>query len=543
MKYKSLFSLCLSAMFLTANAQTHVEGVEYYKADQFGNAKELLLRNYDNPGTDKSIANYYLGLIAMQDKNTDEAQKYFEKGLQTESPMQHYNLVGKAAILLKKSNVKEAEKLFKEAEKKGKKDPWLEIAIARAYYEADPALYAKEITKKVEKARKIDAYSPAVFIFEGDQLADQKDFGAAATQYDMATNYDQKASDAYVKYANLFKQVNPGYAITMLSKLLAQNPNSALGQREIANAYYNNKDYKNAAEHYGRYVQNPNHFKQDEDRYAFLLFYGGEYKKGYDYSTELLKKDPSNFTARRYQFMNAAQLKEMKDELLPMAEALYAAHKADPKNSFAPIDFTLIADELNTAKRPQEAIEVLEEAIKEMPDNASFYKQLAFIYVDSNDISKAADTYKNYIAKLEKPGYNDYIQQATFSYYGGVESNADAAEAEKYYADATDYAKKAQAILPDNYKPLKIMGDIAKQKASKENVETAAADLYSQAITLLEQSKDPSRYKSDAKEMYNYMGNYWLDKKDTAKAKEFFNKYLIYDPDNAEYRKFVNSLK
>ena len=543
MKFKALFSLCLSATFLTVSAQTHVEGVEYYKADQFGNAKELLQRNYDKPGTDKSVADYYLGLIALRDKNIAEAQKHFDKGLQTESPKQHYNLVGKAAILLKNGKTKEAEALLKEAEKKGKKDPELQIAIARAYYDADPALYAKEIGKRVEKARKINAYSPAIFIFEGDQSADQKDFNNAGTQYEMATTYDQKASDAYVKYANLFTQVNPEYAIIMLNKLLDQNPNSALGQREIANAYYNHKDFKNAAEHYGKYVLNPNHFKQDEDRYAFLLFYGGQYKKGYDYSTELLKKDPSNFTAQRYQFMNAAQIKEMKDQLLPMAEALYKAHKSSPKNSFAPIDYTLIAEEFTAAKRPQEAIEVLEEAIKEMPENAAFNKQLAMVYVDTNDISKAADEYQKYISKLEKPGYNDFIQQATFSYYGGIENKNNPAEADKYFNDAIKYAKLGQQILPDNYKPIKIMGDVAKQRASKENVETAAADLYLQAIDLLEKAKDPSRYKSDAKELYNYMGNYYLDKKDVAKAKEYFNKYLIYDPNNADYRKFVEGLK
>jgi hypothetical protein len=38
------------------------------------------------------------------------------------------------------------------------------------------------------------------------------------------------------------------------------------------------------------------------------------------------------------------------------------------------------------------------------------------------------------------------------------------------------------------------------------------------------------------------MGNYWLDKGDKSKAKEYFNKYLQYDPDNNEYRKFVESL-
>lgn len=544
MKFRNILSLCLSVTVLTGAAQTHLEGIEYYKADQLGNAKELLLRNYNNPGTDKSLSDYYLGCIALRNNNQAEAEKYFDNGLKGTSPQSYYNKIGKATILLKKGDVKGAETLFKEAEKATKKDASLQVAIARAYYDANPALYSKEITKRIEKARKIDQYSPAALIFEGDMLADEKNFGEAGTRYEMATTYAPKASDAYVKYANLFTQVNPEYAVKMLTNLLSQSPTSALGQREIANAYYNMKDYKNAAENYGKYVKNPNHFKQDEDRYAFLLFYGGDYQKGYDFSTALLNSDPSNFTAQRYQFMNAAQLSSMKDQLLPMAEALYKAHKSNPKNVFAPIDYNLISDEFVAAKRPEDAVTVLQEAISNMPENASFYKKLAMTYVEGNQISKAADAYKGYLKNLEKPNFNDYIQQATFCYYAGVENKTDNPQAsDEYYAEAEKNAKLAQEKLPDNYKPLKILGDIAKQKATKENIETAAADLYLQAIDLLEKSTDPSRYKTDAKELYNYIGNYYLDQKNTAKAKEYFNKYLIYDPDNADYRKFVNELK
>ncbi|MDE5795977.1 MAG: tetratricopeptide repeat protein, partial [Muribaculaceae bacterium] len=60
--------------------------------------------------------------------------------------------------------------------------------------------------------------------------------------------------------------------------------------------------------------------------------------------------------------------------------------------------------------------------------------------------------------------------------------------------------------------------------------------------TLLE-AKPDTRYAADAKEMYNYLGNYYLDQKDVAKAKEYFNKYLEYDPNNDAYRKFVEGLK
>ncbi|MEZ3550199.1 MAG: tetratricopeptide repeat protein [Muribaculaceae bacterium] len=542
------FKFILAAAFLAGAsfasfAQTHAEGEEYYKADQLSNAKELLLRNMNNPGTDKSVADYYLGLIALSEGNQADASKWFNDG-KTANPENPFNYIGLGGLQLKSGDPKGAQELFKQAEKLGKKNASVQVAIARAYYEADPVAYKKDIDKRIEKARKINMKEADIYLFEGDVLKDAKDFGSAASKYEMAANYNNDATEAYVKYANLFTMVNPQFAVDMLEKLLQLNPNSALAQRELANAYYNKGDYKKAAEEYGKYVTNPNHFKQDEDRYAFLLFYDGNYQKGYDYSTALLQANPANFTAQRYQFMNAAQIKEMNDKLLPMAEALFATHKASKDNKFAPIDYILIAQEFNSANRPQDAQAVLEEAIQDDPSNPEFYKQLAMTYVEENNLSKATDTYEGYLSHIEKPGYNDFIQQATFAFYAGVENKTkDPAAAEKYYGIAKDYASKAHEILPNNYKPVKFDGDIAMQKAAEDQVSSAAVPFYTEAITLLEASENPTRYANDAKVMYNYMGNYYLDQKDVAKAKEYFNKYLELDPNNEAYRKFVEGLE
>lgn len=545
MKFKTLLAVALASAAMGVSAQTHKEGVEYYKADQLENAKELLNRHLNNAGTDKSVANYYLGLIAVAENDLAGAKKYFNAGVQA-NPEYAYNYIGLGAVALKEGNTNEAKEQFKLGEKKVKKDPAAEIAIARAYYEADPVIYAKEIEKRIAKARKHNMKAPEIYVFEGDQEKDKKNWGGAAGKYEMAKGYDPNAVEAYVKYANLYTMVNPEYAVKMLQELLQVNPTSALGQRELANAYYNKKDYVNAAKEYGAYVKNPNHFKQDEDRYAFLLFYSQDFQKGYDYATQLLAANPGNFTARRYQFMNAANLPAMQDKLIPMAEELLAAHTANPTaNKFAAIDFTLISEEFVKAKRVDEAIQILNEAIKEMPENAVFEKQLALTYVENNQFAKASDAFEKFLAKSAEPGYNDFVQQAIFSFYAGVEmKSTDPAKAEDYFKKTEEYVSKAEAILPENYKPKKIRGDIALQRAAnEEEVKTAAFPMYSEAATLLEKSENKMRYKGDAKTIYNYLGNYYLDHNDVAKAKENFNKYLEFDPNNEEYRKFVESLK
>ncbi len=513
--------------------------MEYYEAGQLSNAKELLQRNINNAGTDKAVGYYYQGLISLSDNNADEARAFFNKGVEA-NPEYAFNYIGLGQLDLIANNPKEAEANFKKAEGLDKKDPAVQIAIARAYNAVNPELYAKVITKRVDKARKIDMKDPSIYIFEGDILAQAKDYGAAGAKYEMALNYDPNATAAYFKYANLFSQVNPEYGINMLQKLLDLNPDSALGQRSLANAYYNQGMYKEAAAEYGKYVNNPNHFKQDEDRYAFLLFYGGDYQKGYDYASQLLSKDPSNFSALRFQFMNAAQLPAMADQMLPMAEALYNAHMAAPaKNVFAPIDYTLIGDEFQKAKKLDEAKAVLEEGIKNLPTNAALYKQLSMLNVDRRDMPGASNAYDGYIANTKDPGFNDNWQAAVFAYYAGVQNKEnDPAAADTFFQKALKFGDAAAEQYPGMYRPAKLKGDVAMQKGQNEE----AIQYYIQSIDLLEKMDDTSRFAGDAKNLYNAVGNAYLDKKDKETAKRYFNGYLKYDPDNADYRKFVESL-
>lgn len=563
MKLRNLF---LSGMVLSAFsifAQTHTQGIEYYKADQFYNAQELLNRNLNNPGTDKALSYYYLGQIAMRNDKTSEAQKYFNDGISADAE-NPYNYIGLGYIALKKGDLKEAEKYFKDAESRAKKDQTVMVEIARAYYNADPVAYKAQYEKRIANALKKDSKNPDIYIFEGDVLrneayktGDSRTYGQAAAKYDMATSNDPTSAVAYVKYADMYMNANnPGYATVKLEELINNNPSSALGQRELAKAYYENNQYDKAAQQYGNYVKNPNHFKDDEVQYAVILFGAGNYQQGYDYATNLLKENPNDFSAMRFQFMNAAQIESMQGTLLPLAEQLLVAHKSNPDNKFAAIDYTLIAEELDRDKRPEEAVALLQEAIAEMPANSNFNKQLALMYIDAGDYDKAADAYTGFIEKTNNPGYNEFAQQALYAYFGGllnkegstdketgeVKKAVDLNAAKKYFDMATDYSNRAAAASPNQYKPHKILGDIAIAQADEASVALAGQPEYAIAFDLLQANPDP-RYNSDAKVIYNYLGNYYLEKKDIPEAKKYFEKYLEIDPDNAEYRKFVDSLK
>ena len=545
MKLRYLLVALFVGMVTSLYAQTHKEGIEYYKADQYNNARELLKRNLNNPGTDKALSYYYLGEIEAYQGKTADATKYFNDGIAID-PNCPYNYVGLGALALQNGDIKGAEKLFKEAESKSKKDYTLQMDIARAYYNADPVTYKDKYQKKIENALKKDVENPDIYILQGDILRDEanasgnaKTYGLAAANYEMAMGYDPTSAVAYVKYADMYtKLANPNYeyAIKKLQELLRNNPSSALGQRQLANAYYESNQFDKAAEQYGKYVENPNHFKEDEDQYSLLLFFNGDYQKGYDYASNLVKENPNNSSALQYQFINAAQIDTYKDQLLPMSDNLIRLKKNNANLKFAPATYTIIGITLANANRTDEAVALMNDAIKNYDNNINFYKNIVDIYFTAEDYEKTSDAYKEYLAHLPEPGYNEYLQQAAYAYYGGTQNQNPA-----YYNTAIEYANKAIALMPDQYRPHKILGDIAIQQAPKDQQLTAAIPEYETAIQLFEANPDP-RYNNDVKNIYRYLGITNINS-NPAKAKQYLGKYIQIDPNDADINKAYNELK
>ena len=100
MKIKFLLALFMSCA-LGASAQGYLDGIDYYQADQYSNAKTILERTINDADTDKAVAYYYLGQLAIKYQELDKAVEYFNKGIEA-NPNYAYNYVGLAAVDLKK---------------------------------------------------------------------------------------------------------------------------------------------------------------------------------------------------------------------------------------------------------------------------------------------------------------------------------------------------------------------------------------------------------------------------------------------------------
>ena len=542
MKFRTFFSFVIGGMAMTAFAQAggYQDGVDYYNAERFDKAKTILEKTLNDPSTDKAISYFYLGSLELDNGNTSAAADNFNKGIQA-NPAYGYNYVGLGQIALKNGNKSEAERNFKQASESNKKDASLMAAIARAYFNVDPTTYAKEIDKYIANAMKVSKNKEAqIYVLKGD-MAKAGDIGQAAGFYEQAIIYDEESGDinpqAYVKYANLYNKVNPEFAIGKLVVLNQKLPNSALAQSELAEKYYDGNQFTKAAEQYGKYIKNPNHFQGDEQRYSGLLYFGKKYQESLDVANQVLASDPDNEYMQRMVMLNKAALNDY-------AGAEEAAKKlfAHTNAKFTATDYTTYGDILGELKRPQEAVEAYTKAYELNPEkNKQILANISSMYNDLENDAKAVEFMQKYVDAGDAT-LNDYFilsnryKNLGLSLPEGSPERTEAAQNGIKYIDLALEGAANKGPLYRNKATLLMVRDGA--DTTPELIETYQAMLASYD----EDPANKEKYADAYKTAYMRMGSYYMQQGDNAQAREYFQKVLDLDPQNEPVKEVMKKL-
>lgn len=540
MKFKTLLSVILGGCAFTAMAQGgYQDGVDYYNADRFEQAKIILDNTLNDAATDKAVSYFYLGSIDLREGNTQAAKANFDKGVAA-NPTYGYNYVGLGEIALKNGDKSAAEKLFKEAMATDKKDAALTAAVARAYFNVDPVLYKKEIDKNVAKALKDSKnLEPAVYVLQGDMIK-ASDIGQAAGYYEQAMTYDEQAGhinpEAYVKYSNLYNKVNPSFAISKLEELNQKLPTSALAQRELAEKYYDGNQFTKAAQQYGKYMSNPNHFQNDEQRYSGLLYFGKDYKKSLEIANQVLAKDPENVYMHRMVMLNKAALEDY-------AGAAEAAQKlfAAPNTTFTATDYMTYGDVLGALNRPDEAIAAYTKAYELNPEkNKSVLVSISSMYTDAENYAKAAEVMQQYV-DMGDASLTDYYtlsnryKNLALSLPEESPERVEAANNGIKYIDLAleSAAEESKGMLLQNKASLLMTRDGT--NPTDELVDTYKAMVAAYDLDPENKVKRAGAYKS----AYGFIANDYRIKKDDENARLYFEKLLEIDPENQAVRDYL----
>lgn len=538
MKLRFLFSLMLGATLAASAQGGYQDGVDNYNAGRLDVAKVILNNTINDASTDKAVAYYYLGDIAYSDGDLTAAKANFDKGIQA-NPENALNYIGLGQLALKAGNKSEAQKYFDDVLKANKKNTALMAAVARAYWSVDPVAYAKDIDKLIAKALKESKNTEsAVYMLQGDMAA-AEDAGKAAGKYEMAIEQDKAKGivnrEGYVKYANVYIRHNPELVIEKLEELNKLEPNSGLAQRELAEKYYDNQQMGRAWKQYEKYVQNPNHFRRDEQRYAGLLYSAGEYDQSIQWADKILKEDPSIYQMNRILMLNYAALDN--DSLAVVyGEKLFTY----PNATLVANDYVVYGDNLAKAKKFDEAIAIYEKAIELNPENYDLLPKLSQVYQSADKDELAVETMKKFL-DTGKATTNDYFNMARR--YLGLARSLEKGTPERAAAcdEGLKYVDIALERAPSNYQVHYTRASLLLTKNDdKPDAETAAA--YEKELECLDNAGGlTDRNKNFYSGAYYMLGSYYAPI-DKAKAKEYYGKYLEIDPTNETIQKIYNEL-
>ncbi len=554
MKFKLILSTAvLAGTTFTGFADGYQDGVEYYKVGQDENAKIVLDQTINDAATNKAVAYYYLGNIALNEGNKAQATKYFDLGIQNNAEYA-FNYIGKGAVALKENNANAAKDFFKQADKYGKKEAAkVKVDIARAYYSTDSVLYKKDYQTYLKDAKKKDKNESSIYVFEGDMLADQKDYGNSAGYYEMAINFNATDPIAYVKYANTYFHIAPAVAIEKLKAIADEQPNSLLSQRELAEKYYENNQWTKAVEQYKKVIANPNHFQSDESRYAVLLYFAKQYDESTEWANKLLAKNYRPFLMKRMLFLNKADNESEKDYEGAIAAAEdFFSMKEDKTYTFTVNDYKTYADVLKKLGRDSLAIGAYEKAIKVNPKDYSLYQLLSLACVKSASASqpenfvKAANAYQQFIDGQEYGKDYDLNNLLTLlsRYTNASAFSKDQATKDEMFKKGLAVAAKIdeKADKTSNY------AVVLQRKAQLMNGYYGAqynadcAKTYQEAINAAESD---ANLDSNLKANIEFEGNLYIAtytqviEKDMAKARPYYEKAYSAKPNEA-LRKFID---
>ncbi|MBD5346426.1 MAG: tetratricopeptide repeat protein [Bacteroides sp.] len=533
MKFKSFVSLAAALIIGgmgAINAQGYQDGVDNFNAGRLDVAKTILNNTLSDATTDKAVSYYYLGQIAFDEKDLATAEKYFTQGSQANATYAP-NFIGLGQIALAKGDRKTAENYFKQASSFDKKDTEITAEIARAYWNVDPALYSKDIQKNIDKAFKDSKNTEAaVYVLQGDMAAKENP-GEAASLYEMAITMDADKGhvnrEAYVKYAQTYFRVNPRFAIQRLEELNEKEPNSALAQRELAEKYYDNDQFGSAYQTYKKYLENPNHFQNDEQRFAGLAFSAGEHEESLAMANKVLASDPDNYFMHRVIMMNHNKL-ENHAAAEEAGRKLFAVNGAN----LIPNDYILYADALSNQGKYDEAIEIYKQAIAANPDNAELLKSLSSVYDRAGQGDLAVSTMKQFLdagngtttdlVNMARR-YDNYARQLQKEYPDEPERSKEVAQ------EGLKYINQAIERVPDNATVYRIKG-LLLLSAEGSNDNTASA--FKKMLELLDADpENKTKQAGNYATAYYVLGNCAISAGDKPAAIDYFTKYIEIRPD------------
>jgi len=560
---KSLMTILFvgAAMTTQVYAQDVQKGLEDLEAERFTKAGQTFTQLANSsPSADNQ---FYLGYYYLKTGQLDQAKAAFEKGVAADGKNQ-LNNVGLAGVALMKGDRATGKTLIDNAvgaTKSKNQDVLIRAGEMLTLSEKtnDPAEAIRLLTIADEKDKKNE--NAEIEMALGDAYFLKNDGGNAISKYENALAMKPNLAEANYKIGRLYLRGKNYTKAQEYFKLAIQNdPEFAPTYLAYADALANSRSYKSAAQNYDLYVQksgttDPERLL-DVARYRFLA---QDYQGATSYLDQLKGKVNNPIMDRMYgwAYYGLNQPQQAVDALSKFISS------APDKVIYD--DYKYLGRAYGMVNTPQAdslSIVYLEKAAP-LDTTENLYRDIAKKYYDMKKYNKSADYYGKVVSTDKKPLNNDYLYQGLANYQYGFRVGRDSTEApmdtaqirmarQMYFMRADSaFGKMAAKIEADTAATSKYPLAYYYEGQSNYYAFPSAVSLargtavpyyekFIEQATAETDQKAKDSYKKPLITSYKFLASYYGSKNDDAKAKEYFNKVLELDPNDADVQKALN---
>lgn len=417
---------------------------------------------------------------------------------------------------------------------KNKKNVDLILALTQVYLDANKT---EEMTELIEKAKKADKKDPRISLLEGDIALAKKDVGTACQLYEQAIYFDPNCYEAYLKYARAYKSASPTMAIDKLNQLkqVAGVPQDVLLQADkaMAEVYYSNNKFSDAAKAYESFIHTDVATESDIMSYAFALFMSHDFEASYEIASKGLQQNAESTGFNRLAMYNLIDLKRY-EEAATIADTFF--NKLKDVN-YSGLDYRYYGALLNATKDYAGAVTQFEKAYELDTASIELLQQISEAYNNGGNYDKGIETYKKYCDLLpaeEKTAENIFTLAGMYYDQGTDTVNVTLEKRQLALQEADTLYAQVSELAPDSYTGYFYRGH-TRSAMDPETTQGLAKPYYEKVVELLLAKNDP-RYNRVLITCYSYLGYYFMlqgKPEDYAVSKEYWNKILAIDPNNA----------
>jgi tetratricopeptide (TPR) repeat protein len=514
---------------------------------------------------------FYFGENYFKNDQPDSAEYYYAKGAEVNAT-NPLNYVGLGKVLLGKGKISEAKaQFFKATTLGGNKNAEVMRRISEAWL-ATENKNADEALAMANAAVKLEPKNPTGHIVLGDAQLEKNptDGSAPVKSYQMATSLNPKSPQGIIREGKLYQRGrNYQLALEYYKKAIALDPNFAPAYREIAELYSLAGQPAKSIENWKKYLELNN---SEYARYRFMsaLFSNKQYPEAINEYESLKKSNFNNLYLERLAGYSYAEM-GTKTDSMAFTKGLKAINKffemAGPNFKYIPNDYKYKG--LLLFRTGQDSL-----GMKELDKAISLDSNIAGdIYTELGRAAAKSKKYDQAIIMFEKKrkgnnknlNTNDFFDLGKSYYFSGqnllkeVNEQKEALSKKKKPVNTPEITEKEALAMSmfskadSSFKELTLLSpawplgyawrgranSITDPKAEKDSTRT----YYEKVLQLVKPEEKTGIYKNYVIEANEYLGYYYVTKKDDARAREYWQAVKQLDPSNEKANSFLNPKK